>query len=83
MVEATCSVTNGCRHKIVFILHSGLGSEDQEGKGMKATIMNLSVHACPPPRGVEEQSDECEPHSVFRQVFGPEGCKLKAVWLSG
>lgn len=46
MVAVTCLMTNGGRHKIFFILQSGLGSEDQGGKGMKAIIMNLSVHTC-------------------------------------
>lgn len=46
MVTVTCLVTSGCRHNIFFILHSCLESEYQGGKGMKAIIMNLSVHAC-------------------------------------
>lgn len=46
MVAVACLVTNGCRHKIFFILQSGLGSEDQGEKCMKAIIMNLSVCTC-------------------------------------
>lgn len=83
MVAVSFSMTNGCRHKISFLLHSALGSEDKKRKGMKAIIMNLSVHVCPPLRGLEEQSEECKPRSVFWKVFGPAGCRLKSLCLWG
>lgn len=70
MGAVTCLVTNGCRHKIFFTLHSGLGSEDQGRKGMKAIIMNLSVNTCPH-RGVWRSSEK--PHSVSQKIQGAAG----------